>query len=87
MSLVVKRFTATWCAPCRQLAPIMEQVKPKFPSTIFETIDVDENQGEAMKYGVRSIPTVVFVKDGVEVQRFTGVRPEHQIVTHINESL
>ncbi len=87
MSLVVKRFTADWCAPCRMLAPVLEQVKPQFPNVQFEIIDVDENQGEAMKYGVRSIPTVVFVKDGNEVDRFTGVRPEHQIITHINESM
>ena len=87
MSLTVKRFTAPWCGPCRQLAPIMEQVKPQFPNVTFETIDVDDHKDVATKYGIRSIPTIVIEKDGKEVERFLGIRPEQQIVEHINKNL
>lgn len=85
--IVIKRFTASWCAPCKTLAPIMENVKPNFPNAQFEVIDVDENQSIAGQYGIRNIPTVIVEKDGTEITRFTGVRQEHQIIQSINESI
>jgi len=80
----VKRFTATWCGPCRILAPIFEQFEASFPDVIFETIDVDEDKEAAAENFVTSIPTVIFTKDGVAKQRFTGVQPKSMYVDTIN---
>ena len=80
----VKRFTATWCGPCRILAPIFEQFETSFPDVIFETIDVDEDKEAAAENFVTSIPTVIFEKDGVAKQRFTGAQPKSIYVDTIN---
>ena len=85
MSLVVKRFTASWCGPCRTLAPIVEQVRLSSPGVRFETIDVDEQPNVAVRYGVRSVPTMVFERDGVEVRRSNGVQSESTLKSIINE--
>lgn len=79
----VKRFTAQWCSPCKQLAPIFEQLQASFPDVTFETIDVDENGEAAQENFVTSIPTVIFEKDGLAKQRFTGVQPKSMYVDTI----
>ena len=65
-------FSASWCQPCQTLKPVMEQVNQTIPVT---KIDVDTDAQTVSDYGVRSVPTVVLVKDGREVKRFTGVQP------------
>jgi len=82
--LTVKRFTAAWCGPCKQLAPVFTQLQSSFPDVIFETIDVDQNKDLALKSFVTSIPTVIFEKDGITKQRFTGVQPKSMYVDTIN---
>ena len=72
----VKRFTATWCGPCRQLAPLFEQIKTSFPDVDFQVIDVDTSPEEVQENFITSVPTVIFFKDGVAKQRFTGVQPK-----------
>ena len=64
-------FSASWCGPCQTLKPVMEQVSKTIPVT---KIDVDTDAQTVSDYGVRSIPTVVLIKDGREVKRFTGVQ-------------
>ena len=80
----VKRFTAAWCGPCKQLAPLFEQLKTSFQDVVFETIDVDENKDLAVENFVTSIPTVIFEKDGITKQRFTGIQPKSIYVDTIN---
>jgi thioredoxin 1 len=80
----VKRYTASWCQPCKQLAPIFEQLQASFPNVTFETIDVDENKEAAQENFVTSIPTVIFEKDGLAKQRFTGVQPKSVYIDTIN---
>lgn len=80
----VKRFTAAWCGPCRQLAPLFEQFKSDFPNVSFETIDVDTSPEETQENFITSIPTVIFFKDGVAKQRFTGMQPKSMYVDTIN---
>ena len=80
----VKRFTAVWCGPCRQLAPLFEQFKSDFPNVSFETIDVDTSPEETQENFITSIPTVIFFKDGVAKQRFTGIQPKSMYVDTIN---
>ena len=62
---VVIDFWAAWCGPCRMIAPIIEELSDEFDGKAkIGKLDVDVNQQTAIKYGVRSIPTVLFVKDG-----------------------
>ena len=64
-------FSASWCGPCQPLKPGMEQVSKTIPVT---KIDVDTDAQTVSDYGVRSVPTVVLIKEGREVKRFTGVQ-------------
>jgi thioredoxin 1 len=85
--VTVKKFSASWCGPCKVLAPVMNEVKGQFSNVIFEDIDVDENFELASKYGVRSVPTVVLEKDGIEINRFVGVQSKLAYTNAINENL
>lgn len=85
--LVVKKFSATWCGPCRMLAPVMNEIQTKYPSVSFQNIDIDENESETAKYGVRSVPTVVFVREGREVNRLVGLQSKLMYENVISESL
>ena len=78
--ITVKRFTASWCAPCRMLAPILKTLEEQFPSVSFEVIDTEESPEEAKKYGVRSIPAVLILKDGVVVDTIIGSNPKNKYV-------
>ena len=83
----VKRFTATWCGPCKQLAPLFEQIQTSFPNVIFETIDVDNSPEEVQEHFITSVPTVIFFKDGMAKQRFTGIQPKSMYVDTINSHI
>jgi thioredoxin 1 len=85
--VTVKKFSAVWCGPCRALAPVMNEVKTQFSNVKFEDYDVDVAYDEATKYGIRSVPTVIIEKNGVEVDRFLGMQSKLAYVNAINESL
>jgi thioredoxin 1 len=84
----VKKYSATWCGPCKMLNPIWEsQIKPNFPKLIFESIDVDMNEDDAQSHNVNSVPTVIVERDGKEVARLTGLQSVMTYKSVINESL
>jgi thioredoxin 1 len=85
--ITVKKFSAAWCGPCRALAPVMNEIKGQFSNVAFEDYDVDVAYDEATKYGIRSVPTVVIERDGVEIDRFLGMQSKLAYVNAINESL
>lgn len=85
--ITVKKFSATWCGPCRMLAPMFEDVRKGYDNVVFENIDVDEQFETASKYGVRSVPLVIIEKDGKEVGRFSGVQSVITYKNAINECL
>lgn len=72
--LTLLDFWAEWCGPCRMLHPIMDQIKTKNPDLVIHKINVDENRETAIEFGVRSLPTVLLIKDGQEVERATGLK-------------
>jgi thioredoxin 1 len=69
---VVIDFFATWCGPCKKIAPAFEQLATVYPSIVFLKVDVDESAELVDKYGVQAMPTFVFVKDGIVVKRIEG---------------
>jgi thioredoxin 1 len=83
----VKKFSAAWCGPCRMLAPIFENLKPKFGNVNFINYDVDQQFEEASKYSIRSVPTVIIEKDGKEVERFVGLQSEMRYANALNEQI
>ena len=85
--LTVKRYTATWCGPCKQLAPVFEELKNEITEVTFETIDVDQNKEAVIAEGIVSVPTVVLEKDGEQVYRFSGVLPKSVIAGVIKKYL
>jgi len=65
------KFSASWCGPCKSLAGVMKNVD--FKDVEMKEIDIDEDMDSVKKYGVRGVPTMVLVNNGVEVKRHTGV--------------
>lgn len=74
--LMVVDFWASWCGPCKMLAPTIEKLGEQYEGkAIVGKVDVDEEQNLAMRFGVMSIPTLVYFKDGKEIDRKVGVQP------------
>ncbi len=79
-------FWATWCGPCRALAPTIEEVAKEYAGkAVIGKLDVDENPATAEKFQVFSIPTMIVFKDGQEVERLVGLCPKRNIENAINK--
>lgn len=86
--ITVMDFWAVWCGPCRLIAPIIDKLAVEYQDkAIIGKVDVDNNPETAQKYGVRSIPTIVILKDGVEVKRHVGVTTQANLAKLIDEQL
>lgn len=72
--LILVDFWAPWCAPCRMMAPVLNELSNELDKAFVGKLDVEKNQGIASKYNVRSIPTLIVFKNGKEVDRFVGVK-------------
>ena len=83
--LVLVDFSASWCGPCRMLAPVLEQVSTavKGKAEVFKA-DVDELEDAAREFGVMSVPCMVLLKDGKEVDRMVGLTSKDNIVRLIH---
>ena len=76
---VLVDFWATWCGPCRQLTPIVEQLAEENTDAKVGKLDVDSSQEIAMKYGITNIPTILVFKDGEIVEKLQGVQPKEKL--------
>src|SRR5438046_2473815 len=85
---VVVDFWAPWCGPCRALAPVLEKlVQQKAGAVLLAKVNIDEEQGLAMQFGIESIPMVVAFRNGRPVLDFLGVHPEHEIADFLGRIL
>lgn len=85
-TISVVKLGAAWCGPCKMLEPILVKLAEEIETVNFIEIDVDDNNAKdcVAKYQVNSVPLMIFYKDGQEVKRIAGFRPEQEIVNIIN---
>ena len=77
--LVVVDFFATWCVPCQMLSPILASMDTIYGDEVeFYKVNIDENQETAIRYGINSVPTVIFFRNGEEVERQIGYIDEEK---------
>lgn len=81
-------FWAVWCGPCKLIAPIVEELASEYDGKVkIGKLDVDSNQQTSIKYGVRSIPTLLLFKDGNLKDTIIGAVPKSKIVEKLNSVL
>ena len=86
--VAVLDFWAEWCGPCRMISPIIEKLSTEYDGkALIGKVNVDHNPDVAMKFGVRSIPTIVILKDGEEVKRHVGYTSQDNLAGLIDQQL
>ena len=77
---IVLDFGAAWCGPCKQLAPIIDELSEEYAGRIaVGKCDIEEADDLTMEYGIRNVPTVIFIKDGKIVDRFVGAKSKGDV--------
>ena len=85
--LMMVDFWADWCGPCKMLSPVIDDLAKQYEGkAVVGKVNVDEEQELAIRYGVMSIPTVIFFKDGKEIDRKVGVMPPQVFTKVLDEN-
>jgi len=85
---VVVDFWAEWCGPCKLISPVLDELAGEYSGRVKVTkLNVDENPSTSMKYGVRSIPTLLFFKNGEIVDRLIGAAPKAELKKKFDAAL
>ncbi len=85
---VLVDFYADWCAPCRRLAPVIDELAEEYNGDMrFVNVNVDDNASLAVQFGVQSIPTLIFFKGGQQVAKTVGAPPKPRLVQEIAQIL
>jgi len=86
--LAVLDFSAAWCQPCKKLEPILKDLGPAYDGrAVIGHCDVAKAPDTAKRFGIMAVPTVVFIKGGKEIDRFTGLQSREQIVKKIEANI
>lgn len=86
--VVMIDFWAEWCGPCRMVGPIVEEISQEYEGkAIVAKLDVDDNPEVSMRYGIRSIPTILFVKDGEIIDKHIGATTKAVLAKKLEQAL
>jgi thioredoxin 1 len=81
-------FWAAWCAPCRAIAPVVEELSSQYGDRVqFRKLNIDDNPSTPMQYGIRGIPTLILFKNGQILDQVVGAVPKNQIENLIKKAL
>ncbi|MGF1606242.1 MAG: thioredoxin [Rhodothalassiaceae bacterium] len=84
---VLVDFYADWCGPCKQIAPILEEISSERDDVIIKKLNIDENPQRAMEFGVRGIPTMILFRDGSAAATKVGVVPKSDVNRWIDDAI
>ena len=85
---VLVDFWAEWCGPCRMIGPVIEEMATEYDGkAVIGKVNVDENPGVSAKFGVRNIPTILFVKNGEIADKSVGAVPKAQLTSKLDAIL
>ncbi len=85
--VVVVDFFATWCGPCKMLAPVFESVSEELNNAKFVKVDIDESLELAQKFGISTVPTMMIFKDGKVVDKLVGFMPKESLKAKVEAHL
>ncbi|MFA4843375.1 MAG: thioredoxin [Candidatus Margulisiibacteriota bacterium] len=78
-------FWAPWCGPCLKMAPVFEKLAAKYPQIKFRKVNTTEHMQKAGQYGVSGIPCIIVFRDGKEIDRLVGFRPEEAFEAEVKK--
>lgn len=85
--VVVVDFFATWCGPCKMLAPVFESVSEELDEAMFVKVDIDQSLELAQKFGISTVPTMMIFKDGQVVDKLVGFMPKDSLKAKVEAHL